>query len=510
VSELPEPRSAPGDEVAPTHHHGGSRRVYLPSFPLRRRIALLVGLAVFSAVILVSIASWLVIQRQLKSQTDDTLMREATAVTSGGVVVDPLQLSSSLSGLALPFQVVHDDGSTVTPPQQTVKIPVDQRDIEVVRGQAAKRLRDVYIDRRHYRVITVPDGSGVALQVAQDLHGQDHALGMLALLLLTLSLGGAGLGAAVGIGVARTGLRPVRALAAEAERVARTDDLALLTLSGKGAPDDEVSRLAAAFNTMLEALARSRTRQQQLVADAGHELRTPLTSLRTNLELLAREDPARGRLLDPDDRARLINDVIAQIAELASLVGDLTALTRHEHRLEREREEVDLADVTEQAISRVRLRAPGVRIVTDLDSSLVVGQPAALERAITNLLDNAAKWSPPTGEIFVGLRRGSLVVADQGPGIAPRDLPHIFERFYRARGARELPGSGLGLSIVAQVAVEHGGTISAERTPQGGTLMRLTLPLAALPAPERGQAGSGSPDQHDRTVVSATRSNPAQ
>jgi two-component system sensor histidine kinase MprB len=438
---------------------------------------------VFSAVILVSVASWVVIHRQLENQTDQNLIRETKSVTSSGRVVDPLQLASSLSGLALPFQVIYSDGVAVPPPGQAVKIPFDERDIEVARGQAPQRIRDAYSGDRHYRIVTLPDGSGVALQVAQDLSGQDHALRMLALLLLALSLGGAGLGAALGIGVARAGLRPVRALTAEAERVARTDDLAPLVLSGRGAPDDEVSRLAATFNTMLTALSRSRERQRQLVADAGHELRTPLTSLRTNLELLAREDPAAGRLLAPEDRARLMNDVVAQIAELASLVGDLTALARDETRLDAEREEVDLVDVTERAIARVRLRAPGVRVVTDLEPSLVVGQASLLERAITNVLDNAAKWSPPDGEVYVGLRRGQLIVADQGPGISDEDLPHVFERFYRARGARELPGSGLGLSIVAQTAIEHGGRVSAERTPSGGTLIRLTLPLAALPAP---------------------------
>ena len=481
-----DPNTAAESPPAPGSRRGsatGPRRVYLPSFGLRRRIAVLVALAVFSAVILVSIAAGLMIHRQLRSQTDQTLTREAQAVTSTGRVVDPLQLASSLSGLALPFQVIRSDGTAVTPPGQTVKIPFDNRDIEVARGQAPQRIRDIYVDERHYRVVTLPDGSGVALQVAQDLSGQDHALRMFALLLLGLSLGGAALGAAVGIGVARAGLRPVRALTAEAERVARTDDLAPLVLSGRGATDDEVSRLAAAFNTMLAALARSRDRQRQLVADAGHELRTPLTSLRTNLELLAREDPTAGRLLAPEDRARLINDVIAQIAELAALVGDLTALARDEARITAEREEVDLVEVTERAIARVRLRAPDIRVVTELEPSLVVGQAALLERAITNLLDNAAKWSPPGGEVYVGLRGGQLVVADQGPGIADEDLPHVFERFYRARGARELPGSGLGLSIVAQTAVEHGGRVSAERTPEGGTLMRLTLPLAALPAP---------------------------
>lgn len=462
----------------PTHRDGTSaRRVSLPPFALRRRIAMLVAVAVLGAVLLVSVGAWLVIHRQLTGQTDATLRSEAAAVAKAQAF-DPRAQPTQLAALALPYQRVDNNGNTSAPPGQSVDLPVDPVDIAVARGQSGAVLRDIYVDGEHLRMITYPYYSGVAIQIAQNLDGQDAALHKLAVLLFGISVGGAVAAAAAGVGIARASLSPVRDLTAAAERIARTDDLAPLTLSGRSATDDEVARLAAAFNTMLASLARSRQRQRQLVADAGHELRTPLTSLRTNLELLAREDPAHGRVLDPDDRAQLLADLTAQTEELATLVGDLTAIAREDDASVQDEVEVDLAQVAERAITRARRRAPQVAVVTDLHRSLVRGRPQLLERAITNLLDNALKWSPPGGEVFVGLRDGVVVVADQGPGIADEDLPHVFDRFYRARSARELPGSGLGLSIVAQTAAEHHGTVTAERMPEGGTRMKVTIPLA--------------------------------
>lgn len=439
---------------------------------------MLVAVAVFAVVLAISSGAWLLIHRQLTEQTDTTLRNEAAAVARGEAV-DPASQAAPLSALAQPFQIITSAGKASSVRSQAVSLPYDERDIAIARGQNAELIRDVHAGDQHLRMITRSYYSGVAIQIAQDLTGQDQALHKLAVVLVLISVGGAVVAAGVGVGIARAGLSPVRSLTAAAERVARTDDLAPLTLSGRSADDDEVARLADAFNIMLSSLAQSRQRQRQLVADAGHELRTPLTSLRTNLELLAREDPAAGRSIPPDDRARLLADLTAQAQELTTLVGDLTAIAREDGSAHSVREDVDLVEVATRAVERARRRGPGIEVVTSLHPSPVHGHPQQLERAITNLVDNALKWSPPGGEVFVGLQNGALVVADQGPGIAAEDLPHVFERFYRARNAREMPGSGLGLSIVAQTAADHGGTVSAERTPDGGTLVRLTLPLLA-------------------------------
>ena len=233
--------------------------------------------------------------------------------------------------------------------------------------------------------------------------------------------------------------------------------------------NDELSQLATTFNAMLESLDEAAQRQRQLVQDASHELRTPLTSLRTNIEVLASDGP-----MPAEDRKQLLADVVAQLTEMTALIGELTELARGEGQ-QTALEEVRLDLVTEEAIRRTARNHPDVPIDSDLSPTTAVGTPATLERAIANLLDNAAKWSPSGAHIDVRLHDGELSVRDRGPGIADSDLPHIFERFYRATSARSMPGSGLGLAIVKQVAEAHGGTVVAEtRAAEGGTIMRFT------------------------------------
>jgi two-component system sensor histidine kinase MprB len=220
---------------------------------------------------------------------------------------------------------------------------------------------------------------------------------------------------------------------------------------------------------MLGALEASAKSQRQLVADASHELRTPLTSLRTNIEVLA------GRREIPEaDREPLLADVVEQLDEMTTLIAELIELA-HVDRQAREPEDVRLDVVTADAVERTRRNRPGIRFKTALDESTVRGVPATLERAIGNLLDNAAKWSPPGGEVEVGVRDGEVTVRDHGPGIEEDDLPYVFDRFYRSKAARGMPGSGLGLAIVRQVAEAHGGAVTAERAEGGGTLMRFRL-----------------------------------
>ncbi len=453
---------------------------WVHGFSLRRRIAALVAASVFATVLAVGAAAWLYTRHTLLNQTDANLLSVATATADNPELLDNGELQvPTLGQLALPVGLVSSDGAVQKFRNQQT-LPVSGLDTEVAAGSRGTCVRTVTYRGEPYRLVTVRiPGSSVALQVGQDISAQERSLHKLAVLLLFVGIAGAAVAAALGALVARTGLRPVRALTAAAERVAQTDDLeSPITLAERESSDDEVARLAAAFNAMLAALAMSRDRQRALVADAGHELRTPLTSLRTNIELLAREDPSTGRVLGADDRRRLLADVTGQTSELAALIGDLTDLARDDDT-QAEPEDVDLAEVVDRAVARVRRRATGVTLVTDMTESPVHGRPRQLERAVTNLLDNAVKWSPAGGEVYVGLHRGQLVVADQGPGIDAEDLPHIFERFYRATTSREQPGSGLGLAIVAQAAREHGGTIVAESTPAGGTRMRLTIPLVA-------------------------------
>jgi two-component system sensor histidine kinase MprB len=243
------------------------------------------------------------------------------------------------------------------------------------------------------------------------------------------------------------------------------------------------------------AVASSRQLQRQLVADAGHELRTPLTSLRTNLELLAQSDAAGERGLPDVDRRALLTDVGAQVEELSGLVADLVELARDD-RPDVSAEELDLSAVVERAIERVRRRAPRIAFAIDVHDWFVVGDANGLERAVTNLLDNAVKWSPPSGCVDVRLIEGRLTVTDQGPGIADADLPYVFDRFYRSTDARGMPGSGLGLAIVRQTAERHGGSVSAGRSSSGGAMLVLELPGHAAREPEGAVVNYREPSDH--------------
>jgi two-component system sensor histidine kinase MprB len=220
---------------------------------------------------------------------------------------------------------------------------------------------------------------------------------------------------------------------------------------------------------MLGALEESTAAQRQLVADASHELRTPLTSLRTNFEVLMSD-----RELEPDERRRLLDDVVEQIGEMTTLIAELIELARGD-KLPSEPEDVRLDLVAQEAVERTRRDRPGVTFNTDLRESVVRGVPASLERAISNVLDNAAKWSPAGGEVDVRVDDGTVTVRDHGPGIDDADLPYVFDRFYRSASARTMPGSGLGLAIVRQVAEAHGGAVVAERADGGGTQITLRL-----------------------------------
>jgi two-component system sensor histidine kinase MprB len=321
------------------------------------------------------------------------------------------------------------------------------------------------------RILTAraPGVDGV-LQVALPLTDLDSTLSHLKLVLVLVSLGGIALAAALGLLVSRAALVPVRRLTGATERVARTQDLTHRIAVGE---QDELGRLAESFNAMLAALERSRLAQRQLVSDASHELRTPLTSVQANLDALA-----MGERLPPDERARVIAAAQAQLHELTVLVGDLVDLSKTEvDQIEVEDVRLDLA--TTGALQRARLHAPACRFSLDADPCLVRAAPARLDRAISNLLDNACKWnppSPPAHPIEVRVREGRLEVRDHGPGIAAEDLPRVFDRFYRSPEARGRPGSGLGLAIVRQTAEAHGGSVHAANDPDGGARLTLELP----------------------------------
>jgi two-component system sensor histidine kinase MprB len=266
-------------------------------------------------------------------------------------------------------------------------------------------------------------------------------------------------------------IRPVERLTTVAERVAATGELAAPVSSKRR---DEVGRLARAFSSMLTALNESRNQQQRLVEDASHELRTPLTSLRTNIDTLRRHED-----LDPEMRARILEGLDTEMRALGALTDELVELTVGA-RADEPAEALDLEQLVERAAHLVGQRS-GRTIDVDATPSTVVARPAALLRAVVNMLDNAVKFSPPATPIEVVTSDGRVEVRDHGPGIDADDLPFVFDRFYRAVGARSLPGSGLGLSIVRTVAEESGGTVAAGNL-ASGAFITMQLPTAGPPA----------------------------
>jgi two-component system, OmpR family, sensor histidine kinase MprB len=455
----------------------------------RVRLALVAAAAVALAVIAASPVVYFVVRNELRGQVD----RELTSVANG--IVQPVPAgpgpSGGASGLHLEqpsngqifvdigrtvvgpaafVQIASADGKTFHTRDETGSIPVNERALRVARGQGGSFISDASVSGTDVRVLTVPaqdtSGNRLALQVAESLGGVDHTLRRIALFLLLIDAGGIAVAVGLGLLVSRAALTPVRRLSDATRKVSETGDLSE-RVDARG--QDELSELAGNFNTMLGALEESTRAQRQLVADASHELRTPLTSLRTNIEVLASEQK-----LPAGERKRLLRDVIEQLGEMTTLIAELIELARSEQRAD-EPEEVRLDLVAADAVERARRNRPGVEFTTDLEESVVHGVPSTIERAVANLLDNAAKWSPPGSEVEVVVRAGEVTVRDHGPGIDKEDLPRVFDRFYRSTSARGMPGSGLGLAIVRQVAEAHGGGVKAEPAEGGGTRMTLWL-----------------------------------
>lgn len=452
------------------------------SRPLRSRLALLTALAVAVAVAAVSLACWFVTRAQLESELDSSLRGSKVDNTYLNLVLGGCRTDTRVPPLP-PYtvQIVLADGTVCT--SGRAPIPAQDADVAVAQGLLTDTLHTTRDDDgREMRVYTYdqPGRIGMAVSLARPLSEVDNSMNTLAWVLLLVSgIGVVGAGAA-GLWVARTGLAPVDRLTGAVEHVAATEDLTVrIPVEG----EDEIARLSRSFNAMTAALATSRERQARLIADAGHELRTPLTSLRTNIELLARSEQT-GRALPPDDRRALMASVKAQMTELASLIGDLQELARPEAAAPGPLEVVALHTILRSALDRARLRGPELTFETDLAPWYVRAEPAALERALVNVLDNAVKFSPPRGTVEVRLMRGELTVRDHGPGIPADELPHVFDRFWRSPSARSLPGSGLGLSIVARTVGQAGGTVALTPAEGGGTVATVTLPGAPTPPPD--------------------------
>jgi two-component system sensor histidine kinase MprB len=435
----------------------------------RARLTLVAAVAVAVAVAVLSVATYLIARDVLYGQVDTELHEKAQEAvlrdTPAGFVIrlpaGPLGTSGTLA------QIVPAATDDLAVPPQIV--PVVDSDRAVAAGRRAAGYRTLELQGVAVRAYVQRLAPGYAVLVARPLTDVHETLGRLRTILILIGIAGIGGAALLGLLVARSALQPVRRLTVTAEEITRTADLSRrIEVTG----DDELNRLAATVNEMLASLERSVAAQRNLVADASHELRTPLTSIRTNVEMLARDD-----VTDPAERRQMAADVVAQLEELTGLVGDLVDLGRNGER-DDAIEDVRLDVLVADSVARVRRRAPARTFVLSLQPTLVRGSPARLARAVVNLLENAVAWGPPDEPIEVAVADGSVVVRDHGPGISGEDAERLFDRFYRSARARGRPGSGLGLAIVRQVADTHGGTASVERADGGGARFRIDLPVA--------------------------------
>ncbi len=477
---------------------------------LRTRMVLLAGVAVAVAVVAVAVASYVGTRSDLQSQVDQQLQslintplanigvgphgphgpsplpqtgqpypsRTHQGDPDEGLGIDRLP-PQAFGGPSGTFTLFKPDGQTYVPDGQTYEIPSTPAIESVAHSGNGQFFTDMRVKGTHIRVLVTGIGARGALAVALPLTTVDNALSRQ--LVVSLVIGGAGilLAALLGFLVARTALAPITRFTRQTESIAANPErIEHERLDVMGS--DELARLARTFNRTLDALESSVQSQRNLVADASHELRTPIATIRANLQLMREEE-----LLSPEDRAALRADVIEELDELTALVGDVVELARGGKPCT-EPGDVRLDAVVYDAIERARRRAPTLTFHQVIEPTLVRGEADRISRAVSNLLDNAAKWSRNGGLVEVTLLDGIVTVRDHGPGFNEDDLPYVFDRFHRAREARSKPGSGLGLAIVRQAAEAHDGFAEASNAPDGGAVLRVgfgpKLELEDVPA----------------------------
>jgi len=446
---------------------------------IRRRIALVSAVAVAITIVLISIGTFLGARRQIVSQIDESLLARAA-------VVDRLRPGALFAVLGIErvdvqrerivppgvadfdasyYQVIFRNGGVVNAGAEDLVLPKPTRgDL----NPDEPMLRSEWVDGVHLRIVTIrPNEGEVVLQIGRALTEADAAMARLSVLLLVGGVVGIALAAGFGLLVASQAVKPIDSLAKAVGTIAETQ-----TFSERVAVvgNDEVAELSREFNLLLDELESAKQEQVRLVRDAGHELRTPLTALRTNLEVLQRHE------VGPEQHARILGAAHGEVEELASLVAEVVDLATDRYE-EEAVGSVDLGDVVETVAARIEKRRGRVVEVSS-DGSIVTGKRQALERAVSNVVGNADKFSPAQAAVSVDVAEGVVIVSDNGPGFDEQDLPYVFERFYRSDTARSQPGSGLGLSIVKQIVDDHNGEVFARNRPTGsGAEVGFAIPM---------------------------------
>lgn len=450
---------------------------------LQTRFGFLTAFIVAGAVLGVSLIAVAFSQYSLRSQIDEELINVA-AYAAEPISNDVEGMgglnTAALSAANVTMLLLRSDGTIIRVPDARPTIDPGSQERMIARIQMGASTRTAYstTNEQLYRVVAVPlmiDNARYALVLGRPFEPILATLSSLGTVMAATSLIFVVLGAWLGWRSGRSVVQPLRELSDAVTHVTETDELVPIGIHA----DNELGELSRSFDTMMHSLESSRDRQRRLIADAGHELRTPLTSMRTNVELLVADE--KTGMLPDGARAEILTDVAAQLGEFTSLVGDLVQLARDDV-VSPSPEPLDFADVVGSAVVRAQRRGPNLTFDVHTQPYYVIGEPDTLERAVTNLLDNAVKFSPEGGTIHVDLTGDVLTIGDEGPGIAEEDLPRIFDRFYRSNKARNTPGTGLGLSIVAHTVNAHGGWVKAGHREGGGAEFKLRLPPAPAEA----------------------------
>ena len=436
----------------------------------RARVAVLVALVVAIAVACVA-GSFLYLARgQAVESIDSKLRLRASAVIQLSEKFGRLrEFDRRMFGDYAPDDVllqVFDDNRRIWA-SNVEPLPILPENLLVAQRKISSRISTTEIAGYRMRVLTLPLRTpGRAAMVARPMDEVDVQLAGLwrmSIQIFVIGVAGSGL---IGFVVAGRVVRPVRRLTEAATRVAETQNVDQPIDIKR---DDEFGQLASSFNEMLGALSISREQQHRLVTDASHELRTPITSLRTNLEYMQRNSS-----IEEDERRLILDDVLFELDELTGLVTELVDLATDQHHMG-EAECIELDELVDAVVQRHRRRT-SYNIVYTATSSQIIAAPALVERAVSNMVDNALKWNPPDSSVQVRVENGSVIVSDNGPGIPVEEHEQVFERFYRTEGARSFPGSGLGLSIVRHVAESFGGQARIIDDGQPGTTIELSFP----------------------------------
>jgi two-component system, OmpR family, sensor histidine kinase MprB len=451
---------------------------------LRRRIATAATLAVVAVAVALGATGYLStrshlvgeLQQQLRTRAQPyaqthtpgatrSAARSSTRTSRRAAAAVPS--APALGGAPGYFESVYSDGTRVAGSGGKPELPVDPEVLEIARRAHGSFFRSTTVRGIHVEILTVGDPAGHrAVEVALPLTAVDSVLNSLLVTYGLLVGAGVLLAGVLGTLIARSSLAPIMRFSEQTEQLTRALD-APRRLQETGAI--ELRRLAVSFNQTVDALERSIQAQRHLIADASHELRTPMAALRSNIQIFLESER-----LPEEDREGLQAAILAELDELTQLVADVVELARGSVPSEHT-ETIELEVIVKRVLERIRRRAPQLEFTVELEPTVIVNVSDRVIRAVTNVIDNARKWSAPAGLIDVRLRDGVLQVRDHGPGFNEADLPFVFDRFYRADAARRMPGSGLGLAIVKQAAEAHGGSAAATNAPGGGAVLEVSF-----------------------------------